>query len=412
IRRKALGELYAADAERIAREQAAQPVSADRLRAFYQSLSPRHAIGADASFASLSGDSLSYVQATILIEEAIGELPPGWETISIGELEERMQNAAATRPRRGMKAVEGEMLARSFAITLISASHAWWPNHLGISLAGGSSILLLIFGLNLFRFRGPTLLSRRPFDVVPSIFVRYILPYYLVMVLYSLKDGFDWRNFALIGVFFSGPSGSLHMYWFFEALIQMTIIIAALFAIPALRHAVEKRPSASLIGLVVAAIVLRLVVNELRPIYDLPPRTPDAFLFLAFGGMALAALPRLWERVIVSAMMVATVGWAAGWGSWPIVLTIGLIPLLFLPRVRVPTPLAFCVRLIASSTIYIYLASRIVVSISDGPLHGRYPIFMFLGTLVVGVAIGECVRGFEARRSRKRAPLDPENAAA
>ncbi len=368
--------------------------SGGALRTFYQSLSPRAPVSDDASFATLGGDSMSYVQATIVIEAALGHLPDNWEKLTLAELDAQAGKAGS----RWTRAVEGEMVARSFAITAIAASHAWFPaGPLGIPLAGGSSILLVIFGYNLFRFRAQTLLSDRPVAVIPPIFQRYILPYYLVMVLFSLKDGFDWRNFALIGVFFSGPSGSLHMYWFFETVIQLTIIIAALFTIPSFRRAVTTRPAAGLGVLFVAAIALRVGVEMVRPSLGIAPRTPDAFLYLAVGGMILAAVPAMAARLAVCALMLAALAWVVGFDSWVIMLAAGLGMLLFLRRVQLPTPLANLVRAIAGSTIYIYLISRFIVAVFDGPLHGHFPLLQVVSTLAAGIALGEGVRLVERR---------------
>lgn len=40
------------------------------------------------SFVSLGGDSMAYVQLSIALEEAFGELPKGWARLTIGELQE------------------------------------------------------------------------------------------------------------------------------------------------------------------------------------------------------------------------------------------------------------------------------------------------------------------------------------
>jgi acyl-coenzyme A synthetase/AMP-(fatty) acid ligase len=374
------------------------PTNPDKLHSFYQSLSPRTEIDSDVSFASLKGDSLSYVQATIIIEDALGALPPNWEALTLAELD-RLRGGARPARARGWRVVEGEMVSRSFAIALIAASHAWWPDRLiGTSLAGGSTVLLLIFGINLFRFRSETLLSDRPFDVISSIFLRYVLPYYVIIGLFSIKEGFDWRNAALIGTFYGGPSNSLHMYWFFEVLLSLTFIIVGIFCIPALRRLVRERPVASWFSLLAAAIILRVGVEALRRNWGIPSRTPDAFLYLAIGGMAIASMSAQAIRLLIAAFLVVTLIWTAGWTSWPLVFSIGLVPILFFPQISLPSPFASCVRLIASSTIYIYLCGRIVMGIFKGPLGDKYPYLEFTTTLVAGIVIGIIVRFLESRR--------------
>src|SRR5690606_24522315 len=53
-----------------------------------------------------------------------------------------------------------------------------------------------------------------------------------------------------------GSDGRWH-YWFLEALVQILIVLTALFAIPAVRRMERRRPFAVVLGLLAVALVFR-----------------------------------------------------------------------------------------------------------------------------------------------------------
>jgi acyl-coenzyme A synthetase/AMP-(fatty) acid ligase len=54
----------------------------------YSTLLPERTLTPDSTFTTLAGDSLTYVQASLAIEEYLGLLPPEWERMTIAELEQ------------------------------------------------------------------------------------------------------------------------------------------------------------------------------------------------------------------------------------------------------------------------------------------------------------------------------------
>jgi acyl-CoA synthetase (AMP-forming)/AMP-acid ligase II len=54
-----------------------------------------HTIASNDTFTNLAGDSLSYVQASLAIEEYLGSLPPNWEHMTVAELEQRRSGATS-----------------------------------------------------------------------------------------------------------------------------------------------------------------------------------------------------------------------------------------------------------------------------------------------------------------------------
>jgi hypothetical protein len=57
------------------------------VRAIFARVAPATEVQGSDSFQSLAGDSLSYVQVSLALEQYLGHLPDGWETLSVDELE-------------------------------------------------------------------------------------------------------------------------------------------------------------------------------------------------------------------------------------------------------------------------------------------------------------------------------------
>ncbi|HLY79112.1 MAG TPA: amino acid adenylation domain-containing protein, partial [Caulobacteraceae bacterium] len=91
------------------------------------------------SFASLGGDSLSYVSAYLSLEAALGRVPDSWTSMTIAELA-----ALAERPARNSRFVEIEtaILLRAIAIAVVVGSHF----QLFFSGGAGTSALLWVSG--------------------------------------------------------------------------------------------------------------------------------------------------------------------------------------------------------------------------------------------------------------------------
>jgi hypothetical protein len=47
------------------------------------------------TFVGLAGDSLSYVQVYLALEEYLGEAPDGWENMTVQDLQRRHRDAVA-----------------------------------------------------------------------------------------------------------------------------------------------------------------------------------------------------------------------------------------------------------------------------------------------------------------------------
>ncbi|MBX6723485.1 MAG: non-ribosomal peptide synthetase, partial [Dactylosporangium sp.] len=95
----------------------------------------------DSTFVSLGGDSLSYVEVSIRLEQALGHLPADWHTTPIRDLR------PASRPASTRACLDTSAALRAVSIVLIVGTHAAL-----FDIPGGAHLLLGVAGYNFARF--------------------------------------------------------------------------------------------------------------------------------------------------------------------------------------------------------------------------------------------------------------------
>ena len=78
-------------------------------------------------------------------------------------------------------------------------------------------------------------------DLVRSTLLRYMLPYFVVLVAYlTAKRNFDLPSLLFVSTFVDDRASTfLQPFWFIEVFFQIALVLAGLFAIRPLREAVE-----------------------------------------------------------------------------------------------------------------------------------------------------------------------------
>ncbi len=334
----------------------------------------------DDSFVDLGGDSLSYVEVSLRLEELLGHLPAGWPTLPATAL------AAATPSarRRWGVAVETNVVLRALAIVTIVGSHANL-----FTLLGGAHVLLAIVGFNLGRFQLGDRSRRERTRAILRGLARVVVPSVAVIgVVAALSRDITWKQAALITAFtewsWSEPRWS---YWFIEAMVLAVLVLAALLAIPAVDRATRRHPFGT-------PVVLTLLLLPTR--YDLVGMPGDhvhrahGVLWLLTLGWAMSQARTTAQRLVVSVVAVALVPgfFSIGGVERHVYLALGLLALTWVPRVRLPAPAAYLVGVVAASSLWIYL------------LHWRvypwfevqWPLLATLLSLAVGVVAATVVR--------------------
>jgi acyl-CoA synthetase (AMP-forming)/AMP-acid ligase II len=387
----------AAAARAAALEAGVHPILAGYRRAFN---APR--LTADASFQSLGGDSLAYVNVAIAIEKALGRLPPRWEEMPVSALID-LAGAEEAPARRGTTAVGSETLIRLWALALVITGHAA-PEETEF-LRGGAGILMMLAGYSFARFQKSAFERGEPGPVVRGSLERMILPYYLLMIplLFFSNAQKSWGWFALVSVFTVEDRGPLFAFWFIETLFHALLIMVVLYALPPVRRWSAARPFQAGLGLLAFALVMKMLVPRfLFDDFNAISLTVDAqFWLFALGFLALTArsVP---ERLVVLALAGAIAWWDYGTGSSrPLWLLAGLVPLMFVPVLGIPARVAGPLLRIAAASYFIYMFHVPLAHVVHFVLHldGR-PALSIPLMLVGSVAGGLLFEAFWSRGVR------------
>jgi len=339
-------------------------------------------IDANLSFVELGGDSLSFVQASMVLEELIGQLPARWELIPVKRLAELAGQAKA--PRHALRAMEMPVLMRMLSILLIVMGH------LGVLgkgvITGETTALFLVSGIGLARFQVNAINERGDARVLLKSMLAIALPTVLYTALVQcLFDKVHWQSLLLISNWFPAELVGHFSYWYIEVLVQMLLIVGLVLSIRPVRLLIMADPFRHLLlaacVLLVTDLVLGRWVFDATPLYN---RVPQHYLAAMVLGMAVQYADSTSRKWLASAVAVVVIGELEivaiagyGWDAWlsGVHIDIALpavLALIWFRSVPVPAAVARAGALIASSTLFIYLThyqfQSVARRISDQPL--------------------------------------------
>ena len=351
----------------------AGPVDLSRLRALYAEILATDAVTDDSTFVDLGGDSLTYVRMSVRLEKLLGNLPADWHTTPLREL------ATETRtPRRGLRTVETNVLIRALAIVFIVGSHL----HL-FALVGGAHVLLAAAGYNFARFNLAGSRGGRFRHTLASV-ARIALPSMVwIGGVVAVTGAHPLSSvFLLNGVFGPDAWTPEWRYWFVESLVYIVLAVAVLLAIPWVDERERRFPFAFPLVLVAVGLLTRYQV--------IGPDTPTSQILASYVvfwlfplGWAVARAVAVWQRVVVTAVALATVpGFFHDEPERTALVVAGLLLLVWVPRMWWPALLVRPAEVLASASLFIYLTHFTVFPY----LRDIDPWFAFAASLAVGVA--------------------------
>ena len=316
----------------------------------------------DDSFVGLGGDSLSYVEMSICLEEVLGPLPRDWHTTALRDLSPKVRSSHL------MARIDTSAVVRAVSIVLIVGTHAkLWQ------VTGGAHALLFVAGFNFARFqlRSSSALASVARVAIPSVC--------WISVVAAVSDKYGWPNALLINGLVNRP-GDQWGYWFLEALIQILLPLTALFAVPAVARLEARRPFAVATAAVGLGLLFRFDVIELSRNY--PIARPHEVLWLFALGWAAVRASSWRGRLAVSALAIAAVpGFFNTPGRGLVVLgALGLVT--WAPSIPLPRPAQRVIAPLAGASLYIYLTHFQVYP----PLERlQGPLFAVIGSLLAGI---------------------------
>ena len=347
--------------------------SHDTVRGLYEELLGVPVRDSD-TFAGLGGDSLTYVEMSLRLEDLLDRVPDDWPTRTVAELS---RPPVAEAPRRRPTADTSTVL-RAVAVVLVVGSHSNL-----FDLRGGAHLMLLLAGYNLARFQLAADRPGRARSVLRSV-RRVAVPAVVWIGAVTLLGGpYDWSNVLLLNAVL-GPSDfdPRWSFWFIEALVALLLLVAALLSVPALDRWQRRHPFTAPLLLVGVGLLVRFDVVAV-------PTGPDgrftaqAVLWLFALGWAAAAARTHAQRLLVAALGAAGLfGFFDDDASRGLIVLGGLLLVLVATRLPCPPALSRLAGVLATSSLYIYLTHWQVYPRWEDSV----PALALGASLVVGVA--------------------------
>lgn len=326
-------------------------------------------VGPKDSFTSLGGDSLSYLQVQMALEERLGKVPDGWELLTLAQLNGLKPEATL---KLGWSQVSIDVLLRLFAICLVVAQHAS-----DFPLYGGTWILVLLIGYSAARFQSQAIENGHFKKLARNMLYPLIPLYFLIILTYwGLRDQVPFELFMLLQNYYTWPDTGnlLTPYWFVSLYAQIVGLLVLVSWSPETRRILK-------FNTFLAPLTLAMIVQ--------------AFLTLSIisgyylsGREALWPVPHLASHGILELLPLVCMGWmiftkeknwhlvtiiiSILWYSWILlqmefatytVILLFISVLLLSAKIRLPMPKAF-VKILqnaAGLTLFVYLLHNPVV---------------------------------------------------
>ncbi|MGP4027415.1 AMP-binding protein [Actinomadura sp. 3N407] len=358
-----------------------EPVPATDLVRLYEQILDQTGVTEDHSFVDLAGDSLSYVEMSLKLEDALGTLPPDWHTRPIRDL-----RRPAGRSR--WRTLETGIVLRAAAIVLIAGSHISI-----FTVRGGAHILLAVAGFNFARFHLTSSGRGERRRHVLGALHRIAVPSVIWLVLAALLTA----DYHLVDVLLlKSAFGYNSNYWFIEIIVYILLAMAAWLSVPALDRAERRAPFGFPLVLLPAALVVRY---DFFGLSDLPDAITALWMFPL--GWAAAKAATAARRSLVTATALATVPGYFGSGETlrEIIVVGGVTLLIWIPMLPSTALINRLAGLLAGASLYIYLVHWQIYPLLDG--HSR--LLALLASLAGGVAYASAAA--RITRAASKTPL-------
>ncbi|MEH6820621.1 MAG: AMP-binding protein [Dietzia psychralcaliphila] len=414
IDQMALRELVAARNRAVADDAAGSP---GELIAHALGLDARE-LDPDATFVDLGGDSLTYVVLSTKLEERVQGLPRDWHLCPVGELDELARACVPTvarwwAPWRAWARVDTSIVLRALFILAIVGSHTR-----AIAIIGGAHVLVALAGYSLARFRLHASDARDRARGVLRTAGRIAVPAVLwLLIVTPLTSRYHWYS-PLLATNLFGPRSwwedrwwNPWQMWFIEAVVYGLLLVAALMAVPAVSRLDRRWPLALPAAFVAAGLTVRFGLIDLGGGPQVWYSAPAVLWLFGLGwAIARSAAPgrsdspahAVWLRIACSVVALLC---APGWFGDPgreVVITAGLLALIWIPSVRLPRPVVRVITPLAAASLFIYLTHFLVYP----PIRDAGHVWLsFAASIAVGLLVWVLwERGARAvRRSAPRA---------
>lgn len=354
----------------------------DDVLAFFREFFPGKAISSTDSFETMGGDSLSYIQFSLGFEDRFGTLPSGWESLSVAELQKTMGSQA----KGTWRTLETATFTRAFFMVCIVALHL--DTFVYSSNWGAAYFLFMLCGYSVMRFQWPEISRTGKVRTLFATIVRVAIPTVLVIIaMQILAKTFELKPLLLISNWFDPREYQVAYYYFAEIYLQLLLVIAGFLAIPAARDVLRKWPMVTSTMLIVVAMAISWIVEQVWDTAYLFHRTPIWYLWTVGAGMLMASAKDTGSRCVALAIVAVAVVLHHGFTSATGYMVGASALLLFWPEISVPSPVKTVIAEIAGSSMFMYLSHSQIRSLFVRLFHGPVPWLALFGAIGFGIVL-------------------------
>lgn len=329
----------------------------DDYKKFLQQLAAGRPLDPQSSFDSLRSDSLSFVEASIMLERALGELPSEWQTIPLASLKEMAEAAAEQHSGVVKVTFSRDTLIRLAAILTIIIGHGLGRSN--TFMKGGADILILLAGYNLARYNSPRLFSGLQWTVLLDTIRRIVPILYIILAIYTVvKHPLPWFYWGFAQNYYRDTS--IPFYWFLSAWMQCTVFMVVLFSIRPLREIFASNVAMASIAMLGLAIGLKFVAYTWSDPVALRFREFEQIFVFFLIGWSFYFLDKTKSQValILLGVSLSVSAWGA-LNTHPILMAMALLYLAFGPRLKLPMSVAKPLQVVTLASLYIYVVGII-----------------------------------------------------
>jgi len=374
------------------------------------------------TFVSLGGDSLSYIECSLRLEQLRGSLPSDWHLRSVAELEvsdgatsfrgaDRDRHDGASRRFGGR--IDTTLALRSGAICAVVATHM----HV-LFFPGGAHLMLAVAGYNLSRFLLPIAGTAERVRAGVRTALRTAAPAVLWTAGGILVAGWYSAGTLLLVNNYLGPASHRNArwhFWFIEVFVHVTVLVTLLIAIPAVRRLERRIPYWFALAILVALLVLRLEWAWLDDWYNLRYRTHGIAWFFALGWL-IHQSDRWWQRALTSVLCLWTISGFFNYPQRDWFIAIALLVLVWVRDVPFPRLAIRPIAVLATATLWIFITH---FSVFPPLVRALGRGWAYVATILVGIAawaayerLSRAARWAVVTRRSRRTAIRPEPALA
>lgn len=344
------------------------------------------------SFVEMGGDSLSYINASLLIEKYNGFLTSNWENIPLNDLLIIKSKNKNIEKKRLTKLLFSNMqlsiLLRAVSIILVVMIHAY------IISGTPTSTLFVIAGMSISRFQLREVINNCTLKPIFIFIGKYAIPACLWQIMRSLfiTKFFWFPDLILTGTFWQNPYGGHYTFWFLDVLTASILIFGILAIFSSYITAIAKKffkttemyfdISLIILFLGVLAYIIQIKTNVWNGEVGHTSVGPFRWFWMIPFGAAIQQAHSNVQKMIVSIigliivlifMLVNSANLSSQYVfNFDYFFIISVLGLIWVKQIPIPKFLNKTILIIASNSLFIYIVNMPVFNILIPTLTNKW----------------------------------------